>query len=89
VPAVCHAGRADYFGPVLNRAARVHSASQGGQVLAEAFATYKAVKEWQQSCSQAGTAGCTIATSVETGILHQLTIRSWSPEVTSAVTSAA
>jgi hypothetical protein len=41
------AGRADYFGLVLNRAARVQGTAHGGQVLAEGLAVDKAVQEWR------------------------------------------
>jgi hypothetical protein len=43
----CGAGRADYFGLVLNRAARVQGTAFGGQVLAEGIAVDKAAQEWR------------------------------------------
>jgi class 3 adenylate cyclase len=46
------AGRADYFGLVLNRSARVQGAAHGGQVLAEGLAVDKAVQEWRAMCPQ-------------------------------------
>jgi hypothetical protein len=41
------AGRADYFGQVLNRAARMQGAAHGGQVLAEGLAADRALQEWR------------------------------------------
>jgi hypothetical protein len=51
------AGRADYFGLVLNRSARVQGAAHGGQVLAEGLSVDKAVQEWRAMCPQKQSSG--------------------------------
>eukprot|EP00798_Chlamydomonas_sp_ICE-L_P026803 gene26803-4397_t len=41
-------GRADYFGQPVNRAARLMSAAQGGQVVCEERMMLEVMKEWEQ-----------------------------------------
>jgi class 3 adenylate cyclase len=53
---VAVAGRADYFGLVLNRSARVQGAAHGGQVLAEGLAMDKIAQEWRVLYQQKPTA---------------------------------
>jgi hypothetical protein len=47
------AGRADYFGQVLNRAARLHGAAHGGQILAERGAVLDTMSQWRDDQAQA------------------------------------
>lgn len=40
-------GRADYFGTLVNRAARLMAGAQGGQVLLDSGAAARLVAEWR------------------------------------------
>ncbi|DBA93395.1 TPA: hypothetical protein ACH3X2_003664 [Trebouxia sp. C0005] len=46
-------GRADYFGPAVNRAARLLCAAKGGQVLVEETFMQHVVRHWQGSLTEA------------------------------------